>query len=88
MLRKTKEQILLERRRRVREANLLTRYAYRRIGTRRAYEELKQALASEVTCTNCHKRWRVTDSWATAVFFGSKDGDQWCGACYDTQKEN
>ena len=41
----------------------------------------------EVTCTNCHKRWRVTDSWATAVFFGAKDGDQLCGACYDTQKE-
>jgi len=51
-----------------------------------AHDELKQALASEVACTNCHKRWRVTDSWATAVFFGAKDGDQLCGACYDTQE--
>jgi len=36
---------------------------------------------NEVTCTKCDKSWTVTDSWATAVFFGPKDGDLWCGSC-------
>ena len=36
---------------------------------------------NEVTCTKCDKSWTVTDSWATAVFFGPNDGDLWCGSC-------